>query len=342
MKLSASTKFVLTFLIPMIFVISFIVISFALGEISLLTPLSISSGIAILLFGSALRSTTSHPDFFIKKIFGVYERERVSLFRYIFNKESISADAKIPYYKGGDSLIWIWEEMIPVFGGEKTYKNKIDDVFSPNDGISIETHLETAMSFSPEHMSAALRKCGEVRDKITEENLKNMSAQFFNISEPEFKGTLKKFAEKNIDSKYIDIINSVKEITTALKTNIETLTDIRETSNGDHLVENLGILVSKYNLEMKPDAKVEAAKENITVAKLNKEAALNEIQVKKDVLTAIGEAIETTTGSKPKQEAMTNLALSMFGNSNNILFMGNSSGKTPAVAINTQKKGGNP
>lgn len=336
-KVSTSTKFVFFFILPVIFFVLLVSTSLILGELQLLIPAMISVGIVVILIASALKKTTSYPNFFIKKILGIYERKGYGLYSYILDKESIKTDAEIPYYKGGLAFVFFWEEIIVVFGGDKTFKNKVDDVYSPNDGVSIDTNLEIAIGFSPKHMSEALRKCGDVKNKVTEENLKTISGQFFNIAEPEFKATLKNFADKHVDSKYDAIINSVKDITTQLKSNVESRSDVQGTANGDHLVENLGVLVSKYNLEMKPDEKVETAKENITITKLNRDAAMNEISVKKDILTAIGTAIKETTGKDPSQESMTNLALSMFGNSSNILLMGNTGGKNPAIAVNTQK-----
>ena len=340
MKLSASTKFAFLFLFPALFLIFLFGLWLLLDEALLKASAFISSGIIVLLTGNSLKETVSHPDFFIKRIFGVYERKGVSFWTYIFKKNTIPTNAEIPHYEGGLSLIWPWEECIPVFGGEKVFKNEIKDVFSPNDGVSIESHLENVLSFSSCHMSGALKKCGPVKDKITEDHLKNVSILFFNIVEPEFRLSLKEFADIDKNSTYNDIVKSIKSLTTTLKTKVESLTDVATTSNNDHLIEKFGVLASDYNLELRPDPKVENAKEGITVAKLNKEAAINDIQIKKDVLTAIGTAIEETTGGKPDQKAMTELALSMFGNSQNILFMGNTGGKNPAIAVNTQKNQG--
>ena len=341
-RVSTSTKFVFFFILPVIFLILLVGTSFIFGELQLFIPIMISLGIVIVLTASALKETTTYPNFFIKRILGVYERKGYSLHTYVLDKESIKNDVEIPYYKGGLAFVWFWEEIVPVFGGEEKIVREIKDVLYPNDGVSIRTNLGIATSFSPNNMSETLRKCGKVEKEVTKEHLKTVSDLFFNMVEPEFKATIKDFASTNKNSTYETLINSTKTIATDLKNNVEALTDVQGTVNGAHLVEKFGIIVSDYNPEMRPDAKVEEAKEGITIARMNKEAALNEIAVKKDVLVAIGTAIKETTGDDPSQEAMGNLALSMFGNSNNVLFMGNSGGKNPAVAINTNnsKKGG--
>lgn len=341
-RVSTSTKFVFFFILPVIFLILLVSTSFIFGELQLFIPIMISLGIVIVLTASALKETTTYPNFFIKRILGVYERKGYSLHTYVLDKESIRNDVEIPYYKGGLAFVWFWEEIVPVFGGEEKIIREIKDFLYPNDGISLRTNLGIATCFSPNNMSETLRKCGEVKNEVTKEHLKTVSDLFFNMVEPEFKATVTSFASTNKNSTYETLINSTKTIATDLKNNVEALTDVQGTVNGAHLVEKFGIIVSDYNPEMRPDAKVEEAKEGITIAKMNKEAAMNEIAVKKEVLVAIGAAIKEATTVDPSQEAMGNLALSMFGNSNNVLFMGNSGGKNPAVAINpsNSKKGG--
>ena len=342
-KKNTSTRFVFFILYPTIFSLLFIGFIFSNSLFSaLLSALLISTGIIFILVGDALKKTVHDPDFFVKKILGNYERHGVPLLTYILRRDSINEDLPIPTYSGGWRLVWRWEEIVPVFGGIKDYKQELRDVFSPNDGISITTHLQISTRFSPDTIHMAIRECGEIKDgKILEENLKNTSDKFFERAARECRSVIHNFGS-DPQKKVMDVINASKEISDDLRTSIEKFEDVQKTSNEDNLVETLGIIALRYNLELRPDEKVENAKEGVAVARLNKDAALEEVQAKKALIKEIIQVIKdnSESGKGPDGKDLTILTLSMLGNSNNVLMAGTGAASA-IIGVDPKKKGGN-
>ncbi len=311
------------------------------------------------------------PYKFALKILGEYYREGTTVWCYVFKslqKKSYKVtgpDGKeknvpfdklpIPLFSGGNTffLFYPWfQSFVLVDVSSQNYDENISEVRTNEDQVDSDLNIE--LSFFISDFRKFLEFAGEIKEKTEAKHFLNVKKVFMGMmAEP-----VREHAENpnHGPNKWELLAAAGKEFIELILTQVSESTDAKMDveklgkGNGNVVIKGLGITVSKLNItKVKPDEKVEKAKEDVNIyqRRQEKEEIKRKIQKIVQESTAEGVKFYKDLGVDPKTSI--NVVQSQRGEATRIIYDFEGGGQSPflilnppqaAVAEPKKKKGG--